>query len=342
MNDARKVLDRYPADCQPSQIEPLRSAGGMSGAQFWRFDSPRGKWVLRRWPVEHPAPDGLRMIHSVLRHVFAHGLKIVPVPIATTGSETYFEHAGHLWELAPWLEGVADYEKSPSVAKLRAAMTALAQFHLATADFNDSSPFQGGARAGFFAPSPAITRRLTQLGELQTGGINVLAQSISNTTWPELAPLAREFLTALPRIIPNAIAKLAPLANVPLPQQPAIRDIWHDHVLFDGNRVTGLIDFGAMQIEIPPGDVARLLGSLVGDDAGDWREGLAAYSARRPLTDQETAAVSALDASGTILAGCNWIRWIYIDGRQFENRQQVTARLAQLLSRLRKIEAEQT
>lgn len=335
MNDARKVLDRYPADCQPSQIEPLRSAGGMSGAQFWRIDSPRGKLVLRRWPIEHPAPDGLRTIHSVLRHVFAHGLKIVPVPIATTGSETFLTHAGRLWELTPWLEGVADYEKSPSAAKLQAAMTALAQFHLAAADFNDSPRFQRGARGGFFAPSPAITRRLTQLRELQTGGINVLAQSISNTTWPELAPLAREFLIALPRIIPNAIAKLAPLADVPLPLQPAIRDIWHDHVLFDGNRVTGLIDFGALQIETPSGDIARLLGSLVGDDADGWREGIATYAAIRPLTEQETAAVSALDTSGTILAGCNWIRWIYIDGRQFENPDQIRARFAKLVDRIR-------
>ena len=334
MNDARKVLDRYPADCQPSQIEPLGSAGGMSGAQFWRIDSPRGKLVLRRWPIEHPAPDGLRMIHSVLRHVFAHGLKIVPVPIATTGSESFVEHAGHLWEVAPWLAGVADYEKSPSVEKLRAAMTALAEFHLAAADFN-SPPFQGGARGGFLAASPAITRRLAQLHELQSGGVNVLAQSINDTTWPELAPLARQFLTTLPRVIPDAIAELAPLADVPLPLQPAIRDIWHDHVLFDGDRVTGLIDFGALQIETPTGDVARLLGSLVGDDADGWREGLAAYSALRPLTEQETAAVSALDTSGTILAGCNWIRWIYIDGRQFENQEQVRARFAKLVDRIR-------
>jgi Ser/Thr protein kinase RdoA (MazF antagonist) len=355
MNQARKVLDRYPADCQPSQIEPLGSAGGMSGAQFWRLDSPHGKLVLRRWPIEHPTPAGLRMIHSVLRHVFAHGLKIVPVPIATTGGETFLDRAGHLWELAPWLPGVADYEKSPSIEKLRAAMTALAQFHLAAADF-DSPPLQGGARGGFFAASPAITRRLTQLRELQTGGVNVLAKSINDAIWPDLAPLARQFLTTLPRVIPNAIAKLAPLADVPLPLQPAIRDIWHDHVLFDGNRATGLIDFGAMQIETPAGDVARLLGSLAsyspprlgGEGLGEgsydgesetWRNGLAAYSAIRPLTDQETTAVRALDTSGTILAGTNWIRWIYLERREFENRPQVNARFAQLLDRARIIAA---
>jgi Ser/Thr protein kinase RdoA (MazF antagonist) len=339
MSDARKVLDRYPADCQPSQIEPLGSAHGMSGAQFWRLDSPRGKLVLRRWPIEHPTPAGLRMIHSVLRHVFAHGLKIVPVPIATTGGETFVEHAGHLWELAPWLEGLADYEKSPSIAKLRAAMTALAQFHLAAANFN-SAPFQGGARGGFLAPSPAIASRLTRLRELQTGGINILAQSITAATWPDLAPPARQFLTALPLVLPSAITQLAPLADTALPLQPAIRDIWHDHVLFDGNRVTGLIDFGALQIETPAGDVARLLGSLAGDNTNDWRIGLTAYSAIRPLSNQETAAIAALDSSGTILAGTNWIRWIYIDGRQFEYPVQVIQRFRQIVARLKSLSSQ--
>jgi hypothetical protein len=38
---------------------------------------------------------------------------------------TFLSHEGHLWELAPWLPGAADYEKSPRVEKLRAAMSAL-------------------------------------------------------------------------------------------------------------------------------------------------------------------------------------------------------------------------
>ena len=125
----------------------------------------------------------------------------------------------------------------------------------------------------------------------------------------------------MPRLVPLAIARLAPLADVPLPLQPCIRDVWHDHVLFDGDTVTGLVDFGAMQIDTPATDVARLLGSLVGDDANGWQEGLTAYSAVRPLTEQESLAVVALDTAGTILAVCNWIRWIYVERRQFPDPQ---------------------
>ena len=73
---------------------------------------------------------------------------------------------------------------------------------------------------------------------------------------------------------------------------------------------TGIIDFGAMDIDTPATDVARLLGSLVGDDETGWRTGLSAYSENRPLSADGTRAAKALDASSAILAGCNWIRWI--------------------------------
>ena len=330
MEQVQQVLDRYPAECRSGRIEPLGSAGGMSGAEFWRLVSPLGRLVLRRWPTEHPTPDGLRFIHSVLRHVFDRGLKIVPVPLATAEGATLVEQGGHLWELEPWMPGLADYERSPNVEKLRAAMGALARFHVAAADHSTSAP-----NALLRAPSPAIANRLGRLRDLQSGGIDALARAITNDVWPELANFAPEFLAVLPSQVPNAISELAPLAGVALPLQPSIRDIWHDHVLFERDVVTGLIDFGAMQIETPSGDVARLLGSLVGDDLPGWREGLAAYTAIRPLSGQERSAIAALDVSGNLLAGCNWIRWIYVEGRQFENRAQVLERFRRIVARLR-------
>ena len=51
-----------------------------------------------------------------------------------------------------------------------------------------------------------------------------------------------------------------------LPLSPAIRDIHHDHVLFSGDQVTGLVDFGILRIDTPLADMARLVGSLVADD----------------------------------------------------------------------------
>ena len=128
--------------------------------------------------------------------------------------------------------------------------------------------------------------------------------------------------------------------------QPCLRDIWHDHILFTGDEVTGLVDFGAIDIDTPATDLARLIGFFspprrgVGlreerglDEAETWHEALAAYQTIRPLTADEIQAAHALDTSGTILAGCNWLRWIYVDGRVFENQNQVIVRFRRILQR---------
>ena len=310
------------------RIEPLGSAGGMSGAQFWRITAPRGILLLRRWPPEHPPPERLCFIHAVLRHAAQRGIAFLPLPFATRDGETFVEHAGYLWELAPFLPGAADYERAPSLEKLRAAMTALAEFHLAVADFVIAGDLRVAGAA------PAVTRRSARLHDLAHGGIDELSGAITRATWPDLAPLAHQFVAALPRAVPRAIAQLEPLAGIRLPLQVCIRDIWHDHVLFTGNEVTGLIDFGAAGIDTPATDIARLLGSLVGDDSAGWQTGLAAYSAIRPLTRDESLAAFALNASATILAGCNWIRWLYIEHREFENRKQVIGRFRKIMTRI--------
>jgi Ser/Thr protein kinase RdoA (MazF antagonist) len=343
MTEIRELLHRYPPDCQPTHVESLASAGGMSGAQFWRITAPRGPLVLRRWPIEHPSPDQLQFIHQAIIHAADRGLSFIPVPIATRSGETFFAHAGHLWELAPWMPGAADYERSPGVDKLSAAMTALAQFHIAVSDFNPSIALAATLRVA--GPS-AIPRRLARLQSLGHNELHELSSAIDDKTWPEFALLARQFIAALPTAIPRAVAQLEPLEHVQQPLQPCLRDIWHDHVLFTGNEVTGLVDFGAVDFDTPETDIARLLGSLTPSpaphfgeglregqcNATSWQSGLAAYSAIRPLSPQESLAVFAITAANPILAGCNWIRWINLEGRTFENRAQVLARFRQILN----------
>jgi homoserine kinase type II len=330
VREIHEILQHYPPDCQPTRIEPLGNAGGMSGAQFWRLATPRGKLALRRWPTEHPTPERLRFIHAVLAHAASRGITILPIPITTRDGQSFVEHPAHLWELAPWMTGNADYEQTPSDRKLRTAMTALADIHVTLTNF----PLAASQR---LAGAPrSIINRLMRLSELHDRGPKQLSHAIIDHHWPELAPLARQFLTQLPAALPRAIAELEPLAETTLPVQPCLRDVWHDHVLFTGDKVTGIVDFGAIDVDSPAGDISRLLGSLAGDDASGWQTGLTTYSAVRQLSVHEQHAVTALDISGTLLAGCNWIRWIYVDGRQFENPTQVMSRFRAIVARTAK------
>jgi Ser/Thr protein kinase RdoA (MazF antagonist) len=327
LRQIQEIVRQYPANFQPTHVEPLGAAGGMSGAQFWRIESPSGVLMLRRWPSEHPSPDRLRFIHRVLFHATERGLPYLPTPIRTSMGESFVLYDGYLWELNPWMPGKADYEQSPDHQKLGSAMTALARFHSAVSDFPKL-----GLQQVAGAP-PAISRRLSRLRELSRRGASQFSDTINVDIWPELTPLADRFLAAMPGILSRAIAQLAPLSNIVLPVQPCIRDIWHDHVLFTGDVVTAIIDFGATDIDTPATDVARLLGSLVGDDEAGWRTGVSAYSRIRRLTADEERAAKALDTSSPILAGYNWLRWIHVDGRQFEDHARVVERFQRIVVR---------
>ena len=98
--------------------------------------------------------------------------------------------------------------------------------------------------------------------------------------------------------------------------------------------VRGLIDYGGVKTDHVAIDLARLLGSLVGDDAAARAAGLRAYRRLRPLSADEEELVVRLDETGTVLGAANWLRWLYHDGRPFDDRAAVARRLAALVERI--------
>jgi Ser/Thr protein kinase RdoA (MazF antagonist) len=120
--------------------------------------------------------------------------------------------------------------------------------------------------------------------------------------------------------------------------QPCLCDVWHDHLLFEGDRVTGVIDYGSAKIDHPAVDVARLLGSLVPDDPAAWQVGVHAYRSTRPFGDEEVELARALDETGTVIGAAMWLRWLYEEFRLYEDRAAVARRLGVLVGRMEKWE----
>jgi len=331
--DEQAVLQHYPPDARPvtrGGWEDLGSAGGFSGARLWRFDAPRGRLCLRRWPPEHPSERRLIWMHRVLVHVADQGLSIVPLPLATLDGQHHVVHAGHLWEVTPWMAGTASYHAEPHPEKLRGALEMLARFHVAASSLPGDRPARG--------PSPGLAQRGRQMQQLLPGGgLERLQQAVTPHGWPELVPAARELLRYFAQTAPPIAAALHEAQRQPVDLLPCIRDVWHDHVLFTGRRVTGLVDFGALRIDSVAGDVARLLGSFVGDDADGWEAGLRAYQSVRRLTPVERQLVPLLDRSGVVLGGVQWLQWIYLEGRTFADRSAVLARLEGFLARIARL-----
>jgi homoserine kinase type II len=133
--------------------------------------------------------------------------------------------------------------------------------------------------------------------------------------------------------LPNTwLAQLVAAKEQSWLQQPVLRDVWSDHVLFVGDVVSGFIDFGAMRVDTPLTDIARLLGSLAGCNPQQRHLALEAYAEARPLLAAEQALIHLLDQTGNLLAGWNWLQWLYLERREFPSLPAVRQRLQHLLS----------
>lgn len=312
------VLAEYPADCQPLRIEPLGHGGGFSGARLWRVVARGGSFCLRRWPPEADERR-LRFIHRVMFHVAAEGFTKVPLPVVTSSGDTLVRCDGHWWELAMWLPGRADFRQRPSEAKLVAAMRSLAQLHRAAATFTHEDPGMH--------PSPGIAQRVRWLRQFIEEDARRIADRVAAEPREPWRQRADRILQLFYRHAADVVPIVEDALQLRVALQPCLRDVWDAHVLFEGDEVTGLVDWGAMRIESVAADVARLLGSLTAEHPQWWPIGMRAYAAVRPLQPNEQTLLGAFHRSNVLLGGMMWLRWLYLEEREFDEPQRVLERL---------------
>ncbi len=163
VNEIATIVRRYPADCQPTRVESLGSAGGLSGARFWRIVAPRGVLVLRRWPTEHPTPERLQFIHAVLQHAASrrhedstcadcsdHRCDVRPPRRASLGTRS----------LAPGRRRLRKYLQASKNSAPRCGRSP-------SSTFRSPTSLTGLPLASSRGPAPAITHRLARLRELR-------------------------------------------------------------------------------------------------------------------------------------------------------------------------------
>jgi homoserine kinase type II len=161
-----------------------------------------------------------------------------------------------------------------------------------------------------------------------------LNQSLTRGVWPELESRAARILQLAPSAAGSVLSILSRASRAAVPLQVCIGDIWHDHVLYVGDRISGFVDFGSMRTDNVAADLARLLGSLAQDNPHMWQVGLEAYESIRPLGSSERPLVEAFDRSTVLMSGLNWIDWIFRQRRTFEAADAIPGRLDDIVSRL--------
>ncbi len=314
------VLAHYPPILALASWEPLGNAGGFSGARIWRGTTSDGPFCLRAWPIGRWDEKRIRLIHAALERC---RLPIVPTVVPTRDGCTYVQVQQQFWEITNWLPGRADFRNQPSDSKLHNAMNALARIH------DCWQPAQTRC-----APCPAVGRMLLAFQDWRN-----LIQSgwKPNYRLPyptEIHDRARRAWYALLAGSVGAEFILKDWQHQLFPIQTCIRDVWHDHILYTGDQVTGVIDFGAVTHDCVAIDLARLLGSLIPDQPRRMHQALAIYSALRPVPNQMIDLVFILDGCGSFIGLTNWLRWLYQEERTIASSDKIGVRMDALLKRV--------
>lgn len=300
-------------------VAPLHLlAGGFSGAHVWKAECRQGVFAVRRWPEETDV-ERLRALHRLLRHIASDAVPVA-VPLKNELGVSLVFHAGHWWQVEPWLPGQADFRESPSDEKLAAAMTALARFHLAATSFvpsHEDATWFGGPETGL---APTVQDRVELARHRLIGSeIEMIRRSVPLQSGTEFDDLARRLLRVVERKGERVFDELRSAESFLVPLIPCLRDVWHDHVLFTGDVVTGLVDPAACRRDTVAADLSRLLGSLLRDDRPRWDYALRCYQQHRPLTAGELQLVPVLDRSGVLLSAITWLRRKYLLSQDCES-----------------------
>ena len=334
------LLVRFAGSLRRTGDAVLCTAGGLSGAEVWRIPTTAGVFALRAWPTQIVTDEQPEWIAGVLRAAAKAGCRKVPVPLllAEDPRRTCAYVDDRRWQLEPWMPGTADYLAQPSEAKFHAAFRELGLLHNC---LRDGSPRE--LRRG---TSPAVAKRQAVFDELTRGGWaevqSVLAaDSPEFASWQDLKDGAAQYAQYFAKCGPRVASLLQLTTRQQFPLQSVAGDLHAEHVLFQGDDLTGFVDFGAMTVDSVALDVARLVGSMAGENVTGRVAALTAYASARQssagLSVEEEVLVEVLDRSGVLLAPYRWLRWIYVERREFSRRDAVLARFRLVMDRLRKM-----
>lgn len=317
------LFARYPADARPiAEPEPLGNAGGLSGARLWKYAASRGSLVVRAWPLGGRPVAEIQVIHAWLNR--AGNLGFVPVPIRGRDESSLHEVAGEIWEIAPWMPGLADLSEPPAASRVASAFAAIAAFHDRVRNNREH------------AFSPGLASRARELATLPQR-IVAWRTVVNHAPDDPIREMALAWMAIARDLAPRLLPEIRIAASRVVPLQPVLRDARPDHVLFTGDRVTGLVDFGAMGRDAVSADLARLRADWLGDDPGLRSEALKAYDRVRPLSPTESDLIVAFERSAAILGGSRWVEWHFLREIPFADPSAVNSGLQRALAKIRSL-----
>lgn len=257
--------DQIAAFLQSYDLSTLETAQGIAegieNTNYLLTLEDKTKAILTLFEKRAKAED-LPFYIEYMAHLAQKGINC-PLPYLTREGKAIRELAGRPTVVIGFLQGKGVEQVAPfHLAELGREM---ARMHLAVQDFsltrpNDFAPHQLGA---------LYRKTASHLDQLQPGLSGSIAKEVeAMQQWPKLG----------------------------LPQGVIHADLFPDNVFFEGERLTGIIDFYFACTDYLAYDLAICLNAWCFEDDGTFSETRAsalrdAYNRQRPLSDAETQAL---------------------------------------------------
>lgn len=307
---ARRTLEVRPIVAQGLSAAEIYHCKGVAADATQVHHSNSNGFCLRRWPAQYGFGQ-LMEIYQAVEMSHSEGVELLPRNLlGQSGNVFVADDDGRYWELTQWLPGAANYIEEPSDLKLKSAMIGLARVHQSWKRTQGKSPV-----------SPAIERRTRILAQaiqdakdwgcyLVDSRLTLTEQQLVRETQAQVAGLGGPLQAALFRA-----------SETPCETQFVLRDVHSEHLLFQEDQLQGIIDLGACARDEPATDLARLIGSLEPHRLATQNLAVEIYE-REMGCPVPRERVAVLDVVSTLLSAVQWLRWLVVEGREF-NRPRV-------------------
>jgi homoserine kinase type II len=225
-----------------------------------------------------------------------------------------------IFQVEPWLPG-EPVQASPSSDQVSAAVAALAEVHRRLRVYRQKGM------------SPGLSNRLAEAQSLRNGELSRLVGIVRSFEPSHESRLADDCLLLVAKFS-RWLEHVLSREQRQVPLQPCLRDCRFEHFLFEGARLSGLVDYGAMDLESPAADWARLFMGWYGNE---WQSVAQRMMVTIPDIEESTWRLLPLfEQTAIVLNPLRWIRWHFVDRRTFDCEGVVARSLEEGLARLRK------
>lgn len=310
-----------------SHLDPVAAVDSKASG---KSVGPAHVWCLRSWPLAEPGANQLRWINQQLL-VATHSCPFILAPIPSRRSaHAFFELAGRYWQIEPWATGRNDFHVTPTRERLASVMDGLSRLHSCWRSEHSSSltqiPSHGleVAPIGSVASSNGLRNRLAQLEQWRSDARELFARAKyclqhreesmfeSVTDWRQWINEVEQYWA---EEFDQCFRRLRHWETVSMRLGPVLADIWSDHLFFENETLSAIIDYGAMRVDSVAADLSRCLSSLCGADAAARQFAIMRYESSRTLSEIEKSAIEMFDESSQLLGPFHWLRWLFIEER---------------------------